>query len=271
MVDHHVAFVACLDRVNIVDIVDSPKVSIITPCFNASNYISQTYRSIVGQTCRNWEWLVTDDCSTDNSRELLLELSSMDKRVKYFRNARNLGAAISRNNSIRHASGEFLAFLDSDDIWLPEKLDRQIAFMADTVNISFTAYRLANGAGEPLPQAVDIQTKRDFDYHDMLMKRATMGCSTVMVRREAFSDLYMPSIRTGQDYALWLKLLRGGEHAYLIPEVLSFYRILPNSISRNKIKKAFRQWQIYRELERLPFWTSLRCFGSYGCRAVFRR
>ena len=105
----------------------------------------------------------------------------------------------------------------------------------------------------------------------MLRKKATLGCSTVMIRRAGFNDLLMPLLRTGQDYATWLKLLRTGEKAYILNEVLTSYRILPNSISRNKFKKAIRQWQIYRDVENLSFSMSFVCFFFYAYRAVFRK
>jgi teichuronic acid biosynthesis glycosyltransferase TuaG len=105
----------------------------------------------------------------------------------------------------------------------------------------------------------------------MLKKRATLGCSTVMLRKSGFEDISMPLIRTGQDYATWLKLLKTGNEAYLLNDVLTSYRIRPNSISRNKFKKAKRQWQIYRELEQLPMLKSLVCFCNYVWRAVFRK
>ncbi|TMO69955.1 glycosyltransferase family 2 protein [Pseudoalteromonas aurantia] len=247
------------------------KVSIITPAYNSERYILNTYESIKNQTYTDWEWLVTDDCSTDNTLSLLKELAKEDCRVRVFRNPENSGAALSRNNSINHAIGDFLAFIDSDDLWLSSKLEKQLAFMGNNIAFSFTAYELIDAAESRLNKSVDSTQKGSFSYQDMLRKKATLGCSTVMLRRQRFNDISMPLIRTGQDYALWLKLLKTGENAHILNDVLTQYRILPDSISRNKIKKSRRQWQIYRDIENLGFIESIINFCFYAHRAVFRK
>lgn len=245
-------------------------ISIITATYNSSSELLETYKSISSQTLDNWEWLVTDDCSSDSTYQLLQEISEKDQRVKVYKNAVNSGAAVARNSSLSHAKGDFIAFIDSDDCWLPNKLEKQVAFMGNNIDFSFTAYTLIDHCGDSIGKTVDTTQTGFFTYEDMLRKKATLGCSTVMLRRNAFSDISMPSLRTGQDYATWLKLLKSGKHAYLLNEVLTCYRIMPNSISRNKIKKAKRQWQIYREVEKLPFIKTVFCFTFYAWRAVFR-
>lgn len=247
-------------------------ISIITPSYNSSDWIEKTYVSIKEQSYPNWEWLITDDCSSDNTLQLLKKISKNDKRVKLFCNEINSGAAVSRNNSLSNASGDFFAFIDSDDLWLLSKLENQINFMEDNlVDFSFTSYELVDDNGQLLNKIVDSHDVKYVTYEDMLRKKATLGCSTVMLRRSAFDDISMPLIRTGQDYGLWLKLLKTGKNAYKVNEVLTQYRILPNSISRNKIKKAKRQWQIYREIEKLSLIKSFECFCFYAYRAVFRK
>jgi teichuronic acid biosynthesis glycosyltransferase TuaG len=215
--------------------------------------------------------LITDDCSDSDTKELLEKLEASDSRIKVFYSAKNCGAAVARNNSILNAHGEFLAFIDSDDLWLPQKLEKQLAFMVAGINFSFTAYEVVDQNNASLGKQVDADQSGSFSYQDMLKKKATLGCSTVMLRRSAFSDISMPLLRTGQDYALWLKLLKTGNQAYVLAESLTRYRIMPNSISRNKVKKAKRQWQIYRQVEVLPLWLSIYCFSLYAWRAVFRR
>ena len=202
---------------------------------------------------------------------LLKQVAKSDSRVKVLSNVKNSGAAVSRNNSIKHAQGDFLAFLDSDDVWLTDKLEKQLKFMTEGINLSFTGYELIDERSDRLNKTVDSTQSGSFTYHDMLKKKATMGCSTVMVRCSQFDDMFMPLLRTGQDYALWLKLLKTGEHAYVMNEVLTQYRILSNSISRNKFKKAKRQWQIYREVECLGFISSSINFFFYAWRAIFRK
>ncbi|UTV26979.1 glycosyltransferase family 2 protein [Photobacterium atrarenae] len=247
-------------------------ISIITPTYNSSEQIRETYLSIKNQTYSNWEWLVTDDCSTDNTYDILKELSDNDKRIRIFRNEVNSGAAHSRNNSISQSNGHYLAFIDSDDLWLPSKLETQLSFMVDNrVDFSFTCYELIDESGELCGKVVDSHLSGPVCYDDMLRKKATLGCSTVMLKVDSFNDLNMPLIRTGQDYALWLKLLKEDSLAYPILKVLTRYRIMPNSISRNKIKKARRQWQIYRDIEKLSLFISIECFIYYAYRAVFRK
>lgn len=247
-------------------------VSIVTATYNSSNELSATYSSILKQSTQNWEWIITDDCSTDTTLELLKNIEAKDDRVKIYKNNINAGAAVSRNNSLTHVRGEFVAFIDSDDLWLESKLKKQIEFMEDNnIDFSFTAYELIDGKGSKLGKQVDTHLFGFITYEDMLKKKATLGCSTVMLRRSAFDDISMPLLRTGQDYATWLKLLKTGKNAYPLTDVLTQYRILPNSISRNKAKKAKRQWQIYREVEKLSFFKSLACFFFYAWRAVFRR
>lgn len=247
-------------------------VSIITATYNSSSLIVDTYKSILNQSLFNWEWIITDDCSSDDTYEVLQDLSNNDSRIVIFKNHVNSGAAVSRNNSLQHACGKFIAFIDSDDLWVAQKLEKQVKFMEEkNIDFSFTAYELTNDKGEKTGQKVDTHLKGFVTYEDMLKKKATLGCSTVMLRNKAFEDLSMPLLRTGQDYATWLKLLKSGKSAYPLTEVLTLYRILPNSISRNKFKKAKRQWQIYRDIEKLTFLKSLNCFCFYAWRAVFRK
>lgn len=246
-------------------------VSIITPSYNCSATLLETAHSIFNQTYQDWEWLITDDCSDSKTQQLLTRLQAQDSRIKVFYNSENQGAAVSRNQSLSHAQGEFVAFIDSDDLWLPDKLERQLAFMADDINFSFTAYQLIDNQGQLLQKVVDGQQTGAFSYRDMLKKKATLGCSTVILRRKAFNDLQMPLLRTGQDYALWLKLLKSGTQAHVLAQPLTCYRIMPNSISRNKFKKAKRQWQIYRQIEKLSLLSTVYCFTHYAWRAIFRR
>jgi len=250
---------------------ETPMVSIITPAFNCSPTLRETAETVMNQTYKNWEWLITDDCSDEETKKVLLELSCRDSRIKINHFKSNHGAAVARNDAISRSSGDFIAFIDSDDLWDLDKLQVQVQFMQDGVNFSFTAYSLITEKGQSLNKVVDRQVKKSFGYDDMLKKQATLGCSTVMLRKRAFSDLKMPLLRTGQDYALWLKLLRLGERAYLLPRPLTNYRIVSTSISRNKYKKAMRQWQIYRKVENLGFVKSCHCFCFYAIRAIFRR
>lgn len=248
-------------------------ISIIMPSFNSADTISESIESVLSQSYPCWELIITDDCSSDGTIEIITSYSNKDARIKIHTNDINSGAAVSRNNSIRNATGEYIAFLDSDDIWPTNKLEKQLFFMKkNDLDFTFTSFSTIDFFGNSLGKVIDMQGENlSFSYEDMLKKKATLGCSTVMFKKNSFTDFSMPLIRTGQDYALWLKLLKTGKKAYLLNDVLMFYRILPNSISRNKFKKCKRQWQIYRKIEGLGLIDSALCFSFYAWRAIFRK
>ncbi|HDR51397.1 MAG TPA: glycosyltransferase [Mariniphaga anaerophila] len=246
-------------------------VSIITPTFDSAAFLPQTAASVRSQTHQNWEWLITDDFSQDGTWEMAQALCASDSRIKAVRNDANRGPAFSRNRSMDRTKGQFFAFLDADDLWLPDKLEQHLNFMiADSIRFSFTAFEIIDRNGQTTGKVVDGKSRTSVNYEDMLRKKATMGCSTVMIERDLVGDARMPELRTGQDYAFWLALLRTGITAACLPSGLTQYRIVPGSISRNKIGKARRQWQIYRECEQLGLGKSLECFMFYAWRAMFR-
>ena len=248
------------------------KISIITPCYNAARFLSETIDSILDQSYGDWELIVVDDCSTDTSRQILTDFSNQDDRIHVLFNEFNQGAAASRNKAIEIATGEFLAFIDADDRWMPNKLRDQLeAMLKSNLAFSFTSYDVVDELGGFTGQTVDTKSKALVDYHDMLAKRATIGCSTVMLDLRRLGEIRMPLIRTGQDYGLWLQILKCGHKAQLVPKVLSSYRKVSGSISANKLKKARRQWQIYRQIENLALFPSVYYFLNYAYRAVFRK
>ena len=250
-----------------------PSVSIITPCYNSQNYLDKMISSIVSQTFDSWELIVVDDCSTDKSINVIKKFLKKDNRIKFFKLTKNSGAAVARNNSINNSKGKYIAFIDSDDLWEMNKLHEQLFFMKDNnIHFSFTAYIIIDDNGNSTGKTVDSSQTGSFSYKDMLAKKATLGCSTVMLNKKTFEDLLnMPLLRTGQDYAFWLKLLKNtNQEAFILPIAFTQYRINPKSISRNKLKKAKRQWAIYRNNENLNFVTSLYYFCFYAFRAVFR-
>lgn len=246
-------------------------VSIITPCFNSRSFIRQCYESISAQTFENWEWIVTDDASSDGSVVELREIAARDPRVKPAFLDENKGPAHCRNASIDRAQGVFLAFLDIDDYWRHDKLETQLRVHRSGVPFTFTSFVQFRVSPDEDGKIIDPGPARHFSYNDMLHKRATLGCSTVMLDRTLVGSKRMPDIRSGQDYAFWLSILKDGVSAYLVPEPMTYYRIVPNSVSRNKFKKARRQWQIYRELERLPLLHSMWAYKSYIINAVLAR
>lgn len=246
-------------------------VSIVMATYNSEKYIDETILSIQAQLHEHWELIITDDCSSDSTLRILEKYSNSDSRISFFKNGVNSGAAVTRNNSIAKCSGSYIAFLDSDDLWHESKLQSHLGFMeSNNLALSFTSYELIDEHGRELNKRVDVNSPLTVTYEDMLCKRATFGCSTVMLNNTLVGAFSMPLLRTGQDYATWLMLLKRVGEAHLYPETLTKYRICPNSISRNKFKKSKRQWQIYRDVEKLSLFKSTYCFCNYAWRAVFR-
>ncbi len=249
------------------------RVSVIMPAYNSEDYIGEAITSVLEQSYSNLEILVTDDASTDHTAEVVRGLSRQDNRVHLFRNRRNRGAAASRNRSLEQALGRYLAFLDADDIWLPGKLEAQIPFMsARDAAFSFTGYAIYDGNGQFRDQIIGASGPDCVDYAALLRKECTIGCSTVILDRAKLGHMRMIDIRTGQDYALWLHLLRTRNiSAHNLKQCFSGYRILPNSVSRNKIDMVKRQWRIYRHIEHLdPVFSSYLMF-HYAKNALFRK
>jgi len=252
-------------------------VSIVMPTHNSEKFILESIGSIIKQTYTNWELHVVDDASKDKTIKILKKIMKNDRRIKITIQKNNSGAAVARNVAINAARGQYIAFLDSDDVWKENKLEKQISFMKENEEyFTFTPYEIINESGKEQNVTVDANSVELVNYKDMLKKYATLGCSTVIIdqriiRKKYVKNLEMPLIRTGQDYAFWLTLLKTGIFAKRLNEPLTKYRIVKGSISRNKIKKAKRQWEIYRKLENLNFFISVWYFSNYAWRAIFRR
>jgi len=241
-----------------------PLVSVITPAYNAARFIRAAIESVKRQTYPHWELILIDDCSRDETVALIQEELG-DPRIQLIELAQNSGAAVARNAGIRAAKGKYLAFLDSDDLWLPEKLERQVAFMQERdAAFSFTQYRIIREDGGASRHVVPIPQR--IDYHGLL-KNTIIGCLTVMLDRAKLGPVQMPNIRTRQDTAMWLQILKQGYTAYGIQEVLSEYRKVEGSISSNKWKAARQTWRLYRDIEKLNLARAAWCFVHYGWNA----
>jgi teichuronic acid biosynthesis glycosyltransferase TuaG len=246
-----------------------PMISIITPSYNASAFIDQTIESVRKQTWVNWELVIVDDCSTDNTRETLKQYAAEDERIKVFYLKENSGAAIARNVALQQARGRYVAFLDSDDAWKPEKLERQLEFMRrNDYAFTFTGYELINQEGIPLNKQVSAPVK--MTYHDLL-KNTIIGCLTVMIDREKVGSIQMPNLRTRQDLVTWLSILKQGFTAYGLDENLADYRVGNPSISKNKIRAFKTNWFVYRKVEELNVVKAFWCFSNYAFHAVTKR
>ncbi|MBN2286920.1 MAG: glycosyltransferase family 2 protein [Tissierellales bacterium] len=221
-------------------------VSIITPTYNATRFLDDTIQSILSQTYTNWELLITDDYSTDGTWDILKEYASKDNRIKIFNLEKNLGAGVARNNSIKHASGRYIAFCDSDDQWTPGKLEKHIQFMEENdLALSYSSYKVIDEEGK---EQGGVNAPRKVTYQTML-RNNYIGCLTAMYDTHKLGKVYMPEIRKRQDWALWLSILKKVPYALGIQENLAIYRDRSKSISSNKIDLIKYNWNIYRKVE----------------------
>jgi len=245
-------------------------VSIVTPVYNAERFIAETIESVLAQTYGNWELLLVDDCSTDGSRAIIESYVEGDSRIKYISLAGNSGAAVARNTGINASSGRFIAFIDSDDQWNAQKLETQLKFMNEKkAPFTFTAYEMLNEQGELLGKIVNVP---DSINYNQLLKNTIIGCSTVMIDRNAIGDFQMPLVRKGQDTATWLMILRiNGIVANGINEILTSYRIVEGSISSNKVDALKRTWNTYYNIEKLGLVKSSYVFVCYVFNALKKR
>lgn len=242
---------------------NSPLVSVIMPAYNCGQYIGQAIQSVIGQTLEDWELQIADDCSTDGTQAVVERLAAQEPRIHYTRLARNGGPAAARNEALRRAAGRYVAFLDSDDLWAPDKLERQIAFMEQTGALfSATAYDQMDEDGNPLP-TVCLPPRRT-DYRKMLRLSNPIGNSTVMADQGALGRLEVPPIRKRNDFALWLKILRSAPCCMGMDDVLTHYRVRTDSISSNKLAQAKYHWQLYREIEGLSVPASAFYLGCWA-------
>jgi len=230
------------------------KVSIITPTYNSEQFIKETLESIIAQTYTNWELLITDDCSKDGTFVLLQEYSKIDKRIKVFQLENNSGPGVARNNSIKQATGRFIAFCDSDDQWKPDKLEKQTKFMLDNdLALSYSNYDMIDEEGNNIGK---VKAPKKINYKTML-RNNYIGCLTAMYDTEKVGKVYMPNIRKRQDWALWLAILKKTDEAQGLMESLAIYRNHYNSISTNKIKLIRYNYAIYKEVEKFSTLKSL--------------
>lgn len=245
-------------------------ISIVTPVYNAERFIAETIKSVQAQEYTNWELLLVNDQSTDNSQFIIEEFAIEDNRIKVINLAENSGAAVARNTGIAASKGQYIAFVDSDDAWDSDKLIRQIAFMQKGgIAFSYTDFRLVDEKGNVLKEKANVPLSLDYTG---LLKNTAIACSTVMIDREQIGDFRMPLVRKGQDTATWLQIMREtGIKAYGITLPLNSYRQVAGSISSDRIGALKRTWNTYYNLEKLPLPKASYYFASYVMNAILRR
>ena len=247
------------------------KVSIVVPVYNAAAYIEETVEMVRRQTCSDWELILVNDHSADDSAQILQRLASADERIQVFDQKEGVkGAANARNLGSSLAGGRYLAFLDADDVWLPEKLEKQLAFMEQTgAGFVFTAYEFGDEDARGTGKIVEVPERLTYRR---ALSRTVIFTSTVLFDREQIPDrlLQMPDVAS-EDTATWWQILREGYTAQGQNETLVIYRRPKKSLSSNKFKALGRIWNLYRRQEKLPVVVSAWYFCFWALRATLRR
>ena len=245
------------------------KVSIITPCFNSGEYISDCIDSVINQTYQNWEMIIIDDNSSDESVKLIKKKKSSEERIKLIELKKNIGSAMARNQAIKAAKGRFIAFLDSDDIWNSNKLSLQIDFMkTNKIFFSFTSYDIINNKGYPTNKVISVPENIT---HSQYLKNTVIGCLTVIIDKKNIRIPLMKDIRTSHDMLLWLDILKDERYAFGLNQVLASYRLSSNSNTKNKLFAAIDVWHVYRKYEELNVFSAFYNFIHYAFNALKKR
>ena len=251
----------------------APLVSVVIPARNAAATLAQTLASVQAQTLPDWEALVIDDASTDATALVAQRAAQDDPRIRLLPGATDgsavrIGAAQARNQGIDAAKGRFIAFLDADDLWLPQKLVRQVKVLELGAPLVFSAYQRFTGPDDTPLGTVPARPKVGF--HDALDGNP-IGCLTAIWDTQHFGRARMPLVPLQEDWAFWLMLLRGGATAVGLPQVLARYRVAPGSASANKIRAAHATWAVLRSQPDIPLPRAALGFARYALRASLRR
>jgi teichuronic acid biosynthesis glycosyltransferase TuaG len=242
-------------------------VSIIMPNYNGSRFIAIAINSVMSQTYSNWELIIVDDNSSDQSIDVIQPFIDSDSRIMLYQLHKNKGVSYVRNYAISKSKGRFISFLDSDDIWLPQKTEKQLSFMLlNNMSFTYLAYEKVDENGFVV---CHVGIPRKVSYHDLL-KTCYIGCLTVMLDTNYFEKIQIPLNTKREDYALWLDLLKKVDYAHGFDEILARYRIHTSQNSKNKLHMAEETWRLFRNLEKLSLFKSIYYFSNYSIRGVFR-
>ena len=254
----------------------TPLVSVVMPMFNTADLVAASIRSVQAQTATDWELLVVDDHSTDGSFAVAGELAGDDDRVRVMQNAGPKGAPGARNHAITHARGRYIAFLDSDDLWLPDKLRKQLVLARESgAPMTFTSYYKITSAesleaADFVPNQRVVRAPARVEYRHLL-RQDYIGFLTAMYDTEVLGKVFLPPIERRQDYAMVLSVLREGHVAAGLAEPLAVYRARrPGSLSTNKLTAARYNWHLYRDVERLSLPRAALAFGNYAVRGSLK-
>ena len=249
---------------------DKISVSIIMPLHNAEKFVKAAIESVINQTFTDWELIVIDDYSTDNSNEVVNDFLKKDSRIELINLEKNSGPAIARNLGIETAKGRYLAFLDADDIWKLNKLEKQIRFMKEKdISFSFTGFEFADKSGKGLKKIVKVKSQMTYK---MSLKNTLIATSSVILDIDKIGkkNTYMPNVGH-EDSATWWKILKQAHIAFGLNESLHYYRRSPGALSSNKIKSMKMKWYLYRRYEEMSVVISMYYFLLNNFNALLRR
>ncbi len=243
-------------------------VTVVMPVYNAESFLADAIESVLNQTYRNFELLLIDDCSKDESLHIAKKYEEKDRRVRVLRNRVNQGVAKTRNYGVREAKGEYIALLDSDDVWQQEKLERQLHLLEqENAELAYCSYDFIDEEGRTILRPFLVPKKTDFNR---MLYENDIGCSTVVIRSDVFKQhLFNPDCYH-EDYALWMELLQEGVKAVGLTEVYVHYRKVSGSRSDNKLNAAKQRWRIFRNELKLPLWKSTIAFAGYTVNGVVK-
>ena len=240
---------------------ETPLVSIITPSFNSEKFISETIQSVQNQTYKNWEMIIVDDCSSDETVSIITRMALLDNRIQLFQSEKNSGTGIARNTALGKSKGRYISFLDADDLWKPQKLEKQIDFLkTNDLPFTFSFYDCIDEEGKPLNKKVEAP--RNLSYRQLFFCNY-VGNLTGIYDVNYFGKIAISSIRKRQDWMHWLTILKKVKTAQLIPESLAFYRIRKNSISASKLDLVKHNFTVYRTFHRFNIVVSLLCMAGF--------
>ena len=243
-------------------------VSIITPAYNSAKFIAETIQSVQNQTHENWEMIIVDDGSSDETLAIVQAFIDEDKRIQCYKLEQNSGTGVARNFAIEKAKGDYMTFIDADDIWFPNFIENSIKTIEKTGNsFVFSSYKRSNESLEFVYS--DFIVPQKVSYTDIL-KSNSISCLTAFVDIKTLGKKYMPLIRKRQDMGLWLNYLKVIPFAYGIQETQAIYRIRENSLSRKKSDLIYYQWQFYREVEQLNVFQSLYYMAHWMYRGFMK-
>jgi glycosyltransferase involved in cell wall biosynthesis len=238
-----------------------PLVSIITPSFNSEKFIAETIQSVQNQTYQNWEMIIVDDCSSDETVSIVTKMALLDDRIQLFQSEKNSGTGIARNTALEKSKGRYICFLDADDLWKPQKLEKQINFLkTNNLPFTFSFYDCIDEVGKPLNKTV--KAPRNLSYRQLFFCNY-VGNLTGIYDVNYFEKIAISSIRKRQDWMLWLTILKKIKTAQPIPESLAFYRIRENSISASKLDLLKHNFAVYRTFHGFNVVVSLLCMTGF--------